>query len=850
MPFLLFVISALLLCLELLQTKLFAYSLTPGFFYVVIAVVLLGLGASGTLLSLRRKVRTPEGLSVLPPPEPLVKKALLSLGLLIPGAHWLFALRSDRLFAALEDKSWFEDALVLLVLALPYLALGAIIAAILSDSRRRISLLYALNLLGSALGCVIPFIALRPLGAGGLLAVLAGVAALLAVPLCKSPGGRLAAFGYAVLMGSLSFFLREELFPFRMQPEGQLAYLYKEAERAKNDPTAAIKAQLETKWQAWDPMGCVEVTEIELDFDPKNVPPGAVVLESLWFTQDSSYGSPLIRMQPGAERFFEDTVYGAAYFRKPAGPEVLIIGLGGAPDVQTALHHGASKIVGVDMNESTLEMVREVYAETLGRPYQQPQVSIARADGRSFLRRDTGTYDIIQLTGVDTKFVYASGNLAVHENYLYTLQAFEDYLRHLKPEGVLSVIYGTDDYVHRLTVTAMLALQRLEPDARPERHVALVKQGPVIRDLLFKRTPWTAEECAALRAWADGANRFTDPSGRRTTGVYLPSYEVLQISVNEPVEVQFAPDGLPSEDELMREMQEGRLLDWLALKPLDLSPVPDDRPYFFHLLRPRETREAWVHHLRRELEGVRAKLDLPLPALAPPAAPRAWSLMGEQHPFFRQAELALLLLGLALVLTFLPLVWFRLCGNRIGGSFSFAIYFALLGGGFILAEVGLIQRYVLFLGNQSYAFAVVIGGILLAAGIGSLLSGRLQRDPLRSVGLTVLAILCGLAFQTFAAPMIFDATSQLELGYRLAIGFAALLPLGLPMGILFPLGLFLVRQRGENFVPWAIGINGVCSVLGSTLAAPLAVTLGYTVVVALAGVLYLGALFTMMLGRP
>src|SRR5688572_19827786 len=153
MPLLLFAVSALLLCLELLQTKLFAYSLTPGFFYVVIAVVLLGLGASGTLLSLRKRVRTEGGLSVLPPPEGIVRFSLLAAGAIIPAAHALFARCSDQLFQDSPGKGWWVDAGVLLALALPYLAFGAVISAILSDSRRRISVLYALNLVGSAAGC-------------------------------------------------------------------------------------------------------------------------------------------------------------------------------------------------------------------------------------------------------------------------------------------------------------------------------------------------------------------------------------------------------------------------------------------------------------------------------------------------------------------------------------------------------------------------------------------------------------------------------------------------------------------------------------------------------------------------
>ena len=130
-----------------------------------------------------------------------------------------------------------------------------------------------------------------------------------------------------------------------------------------------------------------------------------------------------------ARAFFEGTGYGGVYAAHPQPHDVLVIGLGGAPDIQTALHHGAGTVTGVEINASTIELVRGPYARS-GRPVGEPNVTIEHRDGRSFVERTPHRYDIIQMTGADTYSASGAGAFMFSENYLYTIEAFRRVLRH------------------------------------------------------------------------------------------------------------------------------------------------------------------------------------------------------------------------------------------------------------------------------------------------------------------------------------------------------------------------------------------------------------------------------------
>ena len=85
---------------------------------------------------------------------------------------------------------------------------------------------------------------------------------------------------------------------------------------------------------------------------------------------------------------------------------------------------------------------------------------------------------------------------------------------------------------------------------------------------------------------------------------------------------------------------------------------------------------------------------------------------------------------------------------------------------------------------------------------------------------------------------LFDATAGWSRAGRIALGAAVLLPLGIPLGMMFPTGLAVVKQQSPLFVPWAFGINGVFSVIGTTVVLPGALLFGFPTMAMAAALVY------------
>jgi len=165
-------------------------------------------------------------------------------------------------------------------------------------------------------------------------------------------------------------------------------------------------------------------------------------------------------------------------------------------------------------------------------------------------------------------------------------------------------------------------------------------------------------------------------------------------------------------------------------------------------------------------------------------------------------------------------------------------YFALLGLGYLCVEIPLLQRFILFLGHPAYAMAAVLFALLLFSGLGSLLSRRVK---LRLVLLLLPLLVGGYAL---GLPVLFEATLAAPLAARLVIAVAALAPPGLLMGVPFPKGLALLERRSPALIAWAWGVNGAVSVVASILAALLALSCGFSAVLAVGAACYLGAWIT------
>jgi hypothetical protein len=178
-------------------------------------------------------------------------------------------------------------------------------------------------------------------------------------------------------------------------------------------------------------------------------------------------------------------------------------------------------------------------------------------------------------------------------------------------------------------------------------------------------------------------------------------------------------------------------------------------------------------------------------------------------------------------------------GITIPGRWSCLVYFASLGFGFILIEIAMLQRFTLFLGQPVYTLAAILASLLVFTGIGSALGERLTRHPRQALLRTIPLLLLMLFLTALVSPIVFRFALAFTLPSRIAIAVAMVAPLGVVLGVPFPLGLRLAAQNSQALVPWAWGINGFFTVLGSICALILGMAFGFRMVLAIAGACYI-----------
>lgn len=165
-------------------------------------------------------------------------------------------------------------------------------------------------------------------------------------------------------------------------------------------------------------------------------------------------------------------------------------------------------------------------------------------------------------------------------------------------------------------------------------------------------------------------------------------------------------------------------------------------------------------------------------------------------------------------------------------------YFILLGVGFMLIEIPLIQLFILYLGNPTLTFTLVIAAILTSGGLGSLLGTYLKKLP---VTIPAAFIVVYTMFLAFALPKLFLYWQGESLHVKVLITILIILPLGLALGIPFPKGLMLMADKKDckYLIPLMWGVNGWTSVIGSIMALLVAMVLGVNWALGMGALIYL-----------
>lgn len=477
------------------------------------------------------------------------------------------------------------------------------------------------------------------------------------------------------------------------------------------------------------------------------------------------------------------------------GPgRALVIGGGGGRDIFNALSSGQRQVDVIELNRGIVDMVDRDLRRWSGSPYTLPHVSTAVGDGRSVLARRHTSYDQIHIGFTDTLSANSATAFALTENNLYTTQAFEEYYDHLKPGGILNVsrLYKlVGDEALRTTVLTLQAL-RNRGVKHPERNVVVLLGHDVLGELfgttLSRTRAWTPAELAHLRALAQ----------------------------REGVQIAYAPGG-PYRLEWAHLASAPSVHDFCTSYHFDVCAPTDDKPFFFNMKRLDAIGKATP-------PGYIYAID-PLTVLL--------------------GTLAILLVLCALAFA-LPL-WTVRRATRPGlRPLSF---FGAIGVGFLVLEIVLIQRLVLFLGFPTYALSVVLFALLVFTGVGSLITGRLGEQPRRALVYALAAVCAMIVALAFGLQPLTRALIDLPFAARVAVTVAVLAPLGVGMGTAMPIGLKRLEALHPGGVPWAWAINGVTSVLASALGVAIALIAGFTVATLVAALFYLAALLHAAFGR-
>ncbi|MEW6441108.1 MAG: hypothetical protein AB1640_09270 [bacterium] len=784
--------SLSLIALEIGITRIFSTMIWYHLSFLAISIAMLGFSLGGILLLFFPSILRQEGRSALPA-FAFLFAALVALGTLyILGQDPLIRFFQSVLSLGPNNASvlYFMGMLVLFISA--FVLSGLTISTAISRRAAEVSRVYFANLAGSGIGCLLIIFLLSRHGAFKALLVVVLLASVASVCFIGRGARRCSAWLYAgngVLVASV-------LLPLLLANDQTL---FARSLFTRRDVTDENRI-----YRKWNSFSCVDFyrpeKDSEISYDGEQA---SAYYEGLWGLSrryrgampdpikviiDSWAITSINKVEPDTlDLDIYDYLPTNLAYQVKTSPKVLIMGAGGGIDVLSALHYRARQIRAVEINPTIVEAVKTRFAGYAGHIYDRPEVDIIVGEGRHCINKDTETYDLIQLSGVDTLSGAQASSYSFSESYLYTLEAFEEYLGHLEPDGIVTFLrfaFKEPREMLRLFTTAAEALRR-QGVRDVGQHIVVVHSNVLIfANIMIKKSPFTPEEVARIEEVVrDKDFRF----------IYNPYRD--------------------GENKFYEFLASGDWADFYERYPYRVYPVTDDDPFFFNytklgsILKPPKEKLYWLY----------------------------W--VGQTILFYG----LFLMLLLAAVFIFLPLLVYRVQGRRIAGQYRFLLYFLGLGLAFMFVEILLMQRFTLFLGQPIYSLALVLFSLLIFAGLGSYATRRLPLASEKALRL-VFGLLAGtlVAAYLLTGP-VFAAALKYDIWVRVLLSVGLLAPPSFFLGFPFPIAVRLADRSSPLMVPWGWAANGYASVVGSFLSVVLGITFGFVKVYFLAIALYLGS---------
>ncbi len=750
-----FFISLSALLFELILIRVFSVMLFSNFAFLGISIALFGLACGGIIVYARPKHFSSD-----------------SFWKRLGQYSTAFALTIIVFFLIFIQFNYAQLHPLLLLLifilaAAPFIFVNICLSLLFTKRNERIHTIYFFDLLGAAAGVAAAALLLNVVDIVGAVFIAAGVAAASAI-----------CFSYK--QKKLFFLAWASLFIILC------SYITSHYTSLFDITFTKIGKEYNIIFEQWNSFSRITVEDIKVYLFLEKIPEEIdETMKRYGIRIDADAYTPIFEFNGDLSTMeWLRTDFAAIAYHIIDGDTSLVIGPGGGRDLITALLFD-KKVTGVEINPIIAnDVMRGEFQEFSGNIYGHPDVHIEVEDGRSYLTRTTDKYNVISLPLVDTWASTAAGSLYLVENYLYTVEAFEEYLTHLEDGGVFTVTRWELDGL-RLVSVYEEASQRLGLD--PKDNMLIITNGTEgkyqLNNYLFKTTPFTEQEI-------ERAEQFVKENDMEI--LYAPDREID----NDYYSFIKAPD------------RDAFINSYIK----DVSPVTDDHPFFFFQTPLRQLLNPSFAEKRSNDGGLIVALVL-VATCSILCVILPWLLFSKQYKLSSVSSGVL--------------------------RAAFLSYFILLGFAFLFIEIVFIQKFILYLEHPFYSYSVILAAMLLFAGIGSIVSKSVYNKGKKGVLATGGFIVLYTVLFVLLSQFIIMGTITLPIIAKIAIASLIVAPLSVGMGMMLPMG---IRQTSAHkcdvLIPWCWALNGAASVLCSVLAVFFSIIFSFSAVLIIAAILY------------
>jgi hypothetical protein len=770
---------------EILLSRIFSVTMGYHYAFLAVSIAMFGLTAGGVYVYLYRQRFSDENKDLRLAEYSLYFASALPISFLI---HLYIPFRPE-----ISISGFLIILFTFLLISLPFFFAGVVICVLLTGFITQVNKIYASDLAGSAIGCLLLVYALEFTGAINSVFIITGlvfIAIVLFSLRAKNNKLKTAGIVGAILLFAFSLFHM---------------HLYNSGDSIVNLKWVRGAAESEPMYEKWNSYSRVTVTGdstqpvVPFGWGLSNIYDRNKKTREIMLNVDANSTTVFSSFDGDTSKleYLKYDVSNISHYLRP-GADVLVIGTGGGRDILTSLVFGQRSVKAIEMNHDMIYALNNVFGNFTGHLDSYPNVTFVQDEARSNMQRaDDERYDLLQISVIDNLAAMSSGAFVLTESSIYTIEAWKLFLNRLKPGGILTVTrfwMKNSAEIYRLASISANALREIGTED-PSQNMFIIRAKPSdkIREAYFN----------GVANLIISRDKFSDADIRKADSVV----NALQFEmVSSPVS---------SKDEVFKKITSGKdASEFINDFPVNIQPPTDDKPFFFHLLRIKDI------------------FNVPFW--------QEWDLAFNAKAIFILLSLFVITVLLSVGFVLFPL-WLR--RKQVSRAIArYILYFASIGLGFMLIEIALMQRLNIYLGHPTYSLTVALFTLLLSAGIGSYSSALFVRREKVKTMLILLLIFLFLSAR-FTLPLV-NMLNDISTIMRILVSVLIIFPSGFFMGMAFPVGLMLASNDQHNSSPWLWGINGAFSVVASVLAVILSMSIGITWTYWIGAVFYIVAVFS------